>query len=140
VGAHMEELRRTRSGEMREEEAVTLQDLKDAYVFWKEGEEGTLKEIIRPMETLLSPLPKIVIKDSAVDAICHGADLAVVGVLEADEPVRAGDLVALITQKGEGVALAESRMSSREMVERKEGIAARTSRVFMEPGTYPRMW
>ncbi len=140
VGAHMEELRRTRSGDMTEEQAVTLHELKDAYVFWKEEGMELLNDIIRPMEFLLSPLPKIVVKDTAVDALCHGADLAVVGITEVDQSIASGDLVALLTEKGEGIALAEAKMGTKEMVEAEQGIAADTSRVFMRPGIYPKVW
>ncbi|KCZ72020.1 hypothetical protein ANME2D_01420 [Candidatus Methanoperedens nitroreducens] len=39
AGAHMQELRRTKSGPFREDEMmVTLQDLKDTYVEWKAKE------------------------------------------------------------------------------------------------------
>jgi len=93
-----------------------------------------------PWEVLLEPLPKIVIKGTAVDAICHGADLAVVGVQEIDAGVKKKDLVALVTDKGEGVALAIAEMTGDQIVDATEGLAARTNRVFMEPGTYPRMW
>lgn len=141
VGAHMEDLRRTRSGSMKEENSVTLQEIKDAWVFWKqEGEEHCLREILMPWEVLLEPLPKVILKGTAVDAICHGADLAVVGVQEVEQTVAKKQLVALLTDKGEGVGLAIAEMTAQQIVEAKEGLAARTNRVFMEPGTYPRMW
>ena len=140
MGAHMEELRRTRSGSMRERESVSLQDLKDAFVYWKEGDESHLRKMLAPMEVLLEPLPKVVLKDSSVDAICHGADLAVVGIAKLEPSISRGDLVALMTQKGEGVALGIAQMSGEEMGKAREGIALRTDRVFMEPGTYPKMW
>jgi len=140
VGAHMEELRRTRSGTMRERESVQLQDLRDAFVYWKEGDESHLRKMVAPMEVLLEPLTKVVLKDSAVDAVCHGADLAVVGIAKHDASIARGELVALMTQKGEGVALGIALMAGEEMGRAREGIALRTDRVFMEPGTYPRMW
>ena len=44
VGASMEDLRRTRSGNMTEDDAFTLQDIKDAYVEWKEeGDDAWLR-------------------------------------------------------------------------------------------------
>jgi H/ACA ribonucleoprotein complex subunit 4 len=92
------------------------------------------------MEVLLEPLPKAVLKDSAVDAVCHGADLAVVGIAKHEASIARGDLVALLTQKGEGVGLGIALMSGQEMERAREGIALRTDRVFMEPGTYPKMW
>jgi H/ACA ribonucleoprotein complex subunit 4 len=141
VGAHMEDLRRTRSGSMTENDSVTLQDVRDAHVFWKEeDDERPLRQILMPWEVLLEPLPRIMIKGTAVDAICHGADLAVVGVQAVDPSIEKKRLVALVTDKGEGVALAVAEMAAQGMVEAKEGLAARTNRVFMEPDTYPRMW
>lgn len=115
VGAHMEELRRTRSGSMREQDSVHLQDLKDAFVFWKEGDETYLRRMVAPMEVLLEPLRKVILKDTAVDAVCHGADLAVVGIAKLDPEISKGELVALLTQKGEAVALANALMSGEEM-------------------------
>lgn len=141
VGAHMEELRRTRSGTMYEKDSITLQELKDAYVLWKdEGDDSWMKRIVRPMEVLLDPLPKVVLKDSAIDAICHGADLAVVGIAKHDDSIARGELVAFVSQKGEGVGLGLAQMTGTEMSKAREGIAARSDRVFMEPGTYPKMW
>jgi H/ACA ribonucleoprotein complex subunit 4 len=92
------------------------------------------------MEVLLDPLPKVVLKDSAVDAVCHGADLAVVGIAKHEATIDRGNLVALMTQKGEGVGLGVAMMAGEEMGKAREGIALRIDRVFMEPGTYPRMW
>jgi len=141
VGAHMEELRRNRSGSMLETDSVTLQELKDAHVLWKEeGDDSWMKRIVKPMESLLEPLPKIVLKDSAIDAICHGADLAVVGIAKHEDGLYRGEVVAFVSQKGEGVGLGITQMTSLEMARAREGIAARTDRVFMEPGTYPKMW
>lgn len=140
VGAHMDELRRTRSGSMREAGSVQLQDLKDAFVYWKQGDETHLRRMIAPMEALLEPLRKVVLKDTAVDAVCHGADLAAVGIAKVDDSISKGELVALMTQKGEVVGLANALMSGEEMGRAREGIALRTDRVLMEPGVYPRMW
>jgi H/ACA ribonucleoprotein complex subunit 4 len=141
IGAHMEDLRRVRSGNMKEKESVQLQDVKDAYVFWREdGDAKMLMEIVQPLEILFEPLPKIIIKDSAVDAICRGADLAVVGIAKLDDTVASGSTIAIMSEKGEGIAMAIARMNTNEMLEAREGIAAKTERVFMKPNTYPSMW
>ena len=136
----MEDLRRIRSGDMSEDRAVTLQDIKDAYVDWKEGDEHWLRSMVMPIEVLFDPLPRVVIKDSAVDAVCHGADLAVVGVAQVDASVQKGTVVALFTAKGEAVAVGTAKMSAEEMLKAKEGIACTTDRVYMPTGTYPKMW
>lgn len=140
VGASMEDLRRVRSGNMTEDSSVTLQDIKDAYVDWKAGDETWLRSMLLPFEVLFDPLPKVIVKDSAVDAICHGADLAVVGVVQVDGTVAKETVVTMFTSKGEVVAVGTAKMTSEEMVKAKEGIAFSTDRVFMPSGTYPKMW
>ncbi len=140
VGASMEDLRRVRSGNMVENKAVTLQDIKDAYVEWQAGDEHWLRSMVSPIEVLFDPLPKIIIKDSAVDAVCHGANLAAVGVAQVDESIQKEMVVAFFTAKGEVVAVGSAKMSALEMTKAKEGIACSTDRVYMPAGTYPMMW
>jgi H/ACA ribonucleoprotein complex subunit 4 len=142
TGANMEELRRSKAGPFREDETlVTLHQLKDAYVSWKEtGDENGLRRIILPVETALKHLPHLVIADNAVDAICHGAPLAAPGLLRLETDINKGDNVALFTLKGEAVAVARAELTSQEMLASKTGIVAATERVIMEPGTYPKAW
>lgn len=141
VGAHMQELRRTRTGEFVESESYTLQDLLDAYIFWKEeGEERYIREIIKPMEAAVSSIPKIVIKDTAVDAICHGANLSIKGVAMVEKNVKKDSTVAIFTAKGELVALGKALFSAEEMLELKKGIVVDVERVLMERGVYPSVW
>ena len=141
VKAHLLELTRTRVGKIRENDSVTLHDLKDAYMFWKEdNDEKQLRSIIQPMEKLLDHLPKIIIRDSAVDALCHGANLAIPGVVEIDSDIKKGDYVAILSLKGEGVALAKALMSTEENIQKDTGICANIERVLMNKGTYPSIW
>jgi len=140
-GAHMQELRRTRVGVLTEEEAVTLHELSEAVYLWREeGREEAIRRVVMPMEKMLGVLPRIVIRDSAVDAICHGAQLAAPGVLKLDSGIEPGDMVLIMTLKGEAVALAEALISSREILAMRKGLVARTLRVLMRAGTYPKMW
>ncbi len=140
-GAHMRELRRTRAGPFRGENVVRLHDLADAYVFWREeGDEKHLREVILPVEAAAQHLPKIVVRDGAVDALCHGASLAAPGVLTVETGISPDDLVALFTLKGELVALARATMNSKQIYEAEHGIVAKPERVVMSPGTYLRKW
>ncbi len=43
--------------------------------------ESYLRHVIRPMEYLLTNYKRIVVKDSAVNAICYGAKLMIPGLL-----------------------------------------------------------
>jgi H/ACA ribonucleoprotein complex subunit 4 len=141
TGAHMQELRRVRSGPFFESDSVTLHDLKDAWVFWtEEKNDELLRRYIKPMEILLNDLPKVIIHDSAVDAICHGADLAVPGIVQFDDIIKKGEPIAILTRKGEGVALGEGEMLTKEILEKSSGISVKTIRVLMDPGTYNKGW
>ncbi|NOZ76556.1 MAG: RNA-guided pseudouridylation complex pseudouridine synthase subunit Cbf5 [Euryarchaeota archaeon] len=141
VGAHMGELRRTKSGPFTEEDIVSLHDLKDAYVFWKEnGEEEQMRRVITPVEEAVGFLPRVVLRDSAVDSVCHGAALAVPGLSQIDAEIKSGDLVAMFTLKGELIGLGRARMDTTAMLTEESGIAVKTDRVLMKPGTYPKMW
>ena len=141
TGAHMGDLRRTRVGTFKEEDMVTLHDLRDAAEWHAEdSSEDELRRVVRPMEDLLAGLPRIIVRDTAVDALCHGAPLAVAGVLEVEETSMKGRHVAIFTGKGEAVGFGHATMTAEEMVEAKEGIAAELARVFMREGTYPRAW
>ena len=141
VGANLVDLRRTRAATFGEADAHPLSAFRDAIAYWREdGDDSSVRAILRPVEDLLRHLPRIVIKDTAVDAICHGANLAVPGVAKLSDHIRAGDLVGIYTGKGEGVAIAKALMTSDRIVIAKSGAAADTARVLMAPGTYPRLW
>jgi len=92
------------------------------------------------METALALLPKIVVRDSAVDALCHGANLTAPGVLQVSSGIVKGSLGAIFTLKGEAVALARALVSTQEIMDLKHGAVAGLERVLMERGTYPKVW
>ena len=141
-GAHMSELRRTRAGPFAEEEGLcTLYDVLNAYASFKETKDETLlREIVKPMEEAFEYIPKIYVRDSAVDAICHGADLAIPGIVKLDSHITEKAPVAIFTLKGEVVALAKALLSTEQIMDQEKGLAAKTIRVTMLAETYPRMW
>lgn len=141
-GAHMQELRRTRVGPFVEDEGlVTLHDVSYIFARWQETkDENLLRKFVSPMEKSLELLPKIYIRDSAVGAVCHGAHLAAPGVLSLDTKIKPNDAVAVFTQKGEAVALSKALKSTEEILEMDHGIVAKTHRVLMPRGVYPKMW
>jgi H/ACA ribonucleoprotein complex subunit 4 len=142
VGAHMEELRRTKTGSLTEDhKLVSLYDLFNAYHAWtNDGSENLLRAYIQPMEAALQHISKIFIRDSAVASICHGARLAIPGIAKLETRIQRGKLITLVTLKGELVALAHATMSTEEINSKQHGIAATTTRVIMPPTTYPRLW
>ncbi|MFO8015917.1 MAG: RNA-guided pseudouridylation complex pseudouridine synthase subunit Cbf5 [Candidatus Woesearchaeota archaeon] len=139
-GAHMTELRRTKAGPFSEENLATLQDLQDAYwLYTEKKDDGGLRRIIQPMEDAVEHLPKIWVMDTTVDSLCHGAKLHVPGIAKVEEGIEPDNTVAVMTLKNELVSLARAKMTSRNMAGKNKGIAARSERVFMETGVYPKV-
>lgn len=140
--AHMQELRRTRAGPFIEDESlVTLHDISYLFSQWQETkDESLLRKFVYPMEKALDLMPKIHVRDSAVDALCHGAHLTAPGVLSLDAGIKIGDTVSVFTQKEEAVTLAKVFVSSEKMLKMDHGFVARTQRVLMPRGIYPKMW
>jgi H/ACA ribonucleoprotein complex subunit 4 len=138
----MQELRRTRAGPFLENgDMVTLHDMAYWFMEWqRHKDETTLKKFIQPMENALALVPKISIRDSAVDAICHGANLTAPGVLTLETGITEGSLVAVMSLKGEAVALAKAVASTEQILNMEHGVVAKTERVLMPRGTYPRVW
>ncbi|MEM3640933.1 MAG: PUA domain-containing protein, partial [Candidatus Bathyarchaeia archaeon] len=95
----------------------TLHDVAYWFMEWQKTEdEAILRKFILPMEKALALIPKIHIRDSAVDAICHGANLTAPGVLSLETSIGAGSTVAIFTLKGEAVALAVAEASTEEIL------------------------
>ncbi len=116
IGAHMRELRRTRTGPFKEDETlVKMQEVSEALYMWRElGDERYLRRVVLPVETAIAHLPKIMIRDSAV--------------------------VAILTLKGELVALGKALKNAEEIKGMEKGIIVKTWRVYMERGVYPDVW
>ena len=141
VGAHMEELRRTRAGPFTEESSVSLLELYETWLHYQEtGEESRIRKMIRPVEEAVSLLPKVYLLDTAVDAVCHGADLMAAGISALESGISRDEMVALMTLKGELVALGNAAMTSEEMLSAHEGVAVDVKRVIMKRHTYPPVW
>jgi len=139
-GAHMLELRRTRVGDFREDKTLaTLQNLKDAYdIYNREADEFYIRKIVLPMERMVSHIPKIYVRDSAVDALCHGAELASAGICYIDARIKTNMQVAYMTLKKELIGFGIAKLDAMKINKAKSGIMVKTTKIFMERGTYPR--
>ncbi len=142
VGAHMQELRRVRSGAMDESSGmVTLHDVLDAqWVMDNNRDESYLRRVISPLETLLTTYKRIVVKDSAVNAVCYGAKLMIPGLLRFEAGIEIQEEVVLMTTKGEAIALGIAQMSTVELSTCDHGVVAKVKRCIMERDLYPRRW
>ncbi|KAH7318584.1 pseudouridine synthase [Stachybotrys elegans] len=142
VGGHMQELRRVRSGAMDEsKQLVTLHDVLDAqWTMDNTRDESYLRKVISPLETLLTTYKRLVVKDSAVNAVCYGAKLMLPGLLRYESGIEHHEEVVLMTTKGEAIALGIAQMSTVEMSTCDHGVVAKVKRCIMERDLYPRRW
>jgi H/ACA ribonucleoprotein complex subunit 4 len=142
VDAHLQELRRKRAGPFGEGDSlVSLYQVKSAFHTWLETEDFSyVKRVVQPLERTFKDFPRIVIRDSAVSAVCHGAQLAVPGILRVTSNLEKGKRAAIFTQKEEMVAVSWAQMSPEEILEASHGLAATLERVIMPRDVYPRMW
>lgn len=141
-GATMVELRRTRVSNLSEQDGfVRLHDLADAFQRYKESKDDEkLRRLVLPIERCLEGIRGVTVRDTAVDALCHGAPLAVPGVVALPKDLRVGELVGVYTLKGEIVGLGQAGMTKDEIEQNARGIAFVMKRLIMKPGTYPKAW
>jgi H/ACA ribonucleoprotein complex subunit 4 len=142
TGAHMLELRRVRSGALKEDETmVSMHDVMDAqWMHDNFNDEAYLRRVIMPLEVLLVGYKRIVVKDTTVNSICYGAQLMLPGVLRYEDGIEIGKEVVLITTKGEAVALAIAQMTTSVIATCDHGTVAKIKRVIMDRDLYPRKW
>ncbi|KHJ43520.1 putative rRNA pseudouridine synthase [Trichuris suis] len=143
VGGVMLELRRTRSGITSEEVEglVSMFDVLDAqWLYDNTGDESYLRKIIMPLEALLVQHKRIIMKDSAVNAICYGAKILLPGVLRFEDGIELNSEIVIVTTKGEAVCLAIALMTTATMLTCDHGVVAKIKRVIMERDVYPRKW
>ncbi|MGC9183055.1 MAG: RNA-guided pseudouridylation complex pseudouridine synthase subunit Cbf5 [Caldisphaera sp.] len=141
TGAHMRELRRIKTGPFNEDNAVTLQQISEAvYQYKTTGKEDLLRKVIIPGEYSVCELEKILVRDTAVESVINGSPLAIPGISYFNDGINRGDIVALLTLKGELIGLAKALMNSNEIKQNNKGLAFQPTRIVMERGIYPKAW
>ncbi|XP_041111463.1 H/ACA ribonucleoprotein complex subunit DKC1-like isoform X2 [Polyodon spathula] len=142
VGGQMQELRRVRSGVMGEKDnLVTMHDVMDAQWQYDNNKDETyLRRVIFPLEKLLVSHKRLVMKDSAVNAICYGAKIMLPGVLRYEDGIEMNQEIVVITTKGEAICIAVALMTTAVISTCDHGVVAKIKRVIMERDTYPRKW
>ena len=141
-GGQMQELRRVRSGIQNEKEGmVTMHDVMDAqWLYDNHKDENYLRRVIKPLEALLTGHKRIIMKDSAVNAVCYGAKIMLPGVLRYEDGIEIDQEIVICTTKGEAICIALAKMTTATMASCDHGVVAKIKRVIMERDTYPRKW
>ncbi|XP_032994081.1 H/ACA ribonucleoprotein complex subunit DKC1 [Lacerta agilis] len=142
VGGQMQELRRVRSGVMGEKDHMaTMHDVLDAQWQYDNNKDETyLRRVIFPLEKLLTSHKRLVMKDSAVNAICYGAKIMLPGLLRYEDGIELNQEIVVITTKGEAICTAIALMTTAVISTCDHGVVAKIKRVIMERDTYPRKW
>jgi tRNA pseudouridine55 synthase len=141
VGATMVELRRTRVGPLNESLGfTTLHQLNDAAFKLGGSDDRELRRRVLPIEEALGSTKRLIIRDSAVGAVCHGARIGIPGILAFSEGIQKDETVAILSQKHELVAIGRAILSAAEIGSLNKGLASTTERVVMKKDTYPRLW
>ncbi|XP_044746218.1 H/ACA ribonucleoprotein complex subunit 4 [Coccinella septempunctata] len=142
VGAQMLELRRVRSGIQTEsDDMATLHDVLDAqWLYDNHKDESYLRRVIKPLEILLTGHKRVIVKDSAVNAICYGAKILVPGILRYEDGIEMDEEIVIVTTKGEAICLAIALMTTSTIASCDHGVVAKIKRVIMERDSYPRKW
>jgi len=119
----------------------TMHDVLDAqHLYDTNKDESYLRRVIMPLEIILVKHKRIIMKDSAVNAICYGAKLMIPGLLRFADNIEVGQEVVLMTTKGEAIAVAIAQMTTAVMATCDHGVVAKIKRVIMERDSYPRRW
>merc|ERR1719421_1214634 len=93
-----------------------------------------------PLERILTGYKRIVVKDSAVNAITYGAKLMIPGVLRFEDGIEIGTDIVMMTTKGEAIATGVAQMTTAVIASVDHGCVAVIKRVIMERDTYNMRW
>ncbi len=141
TSCEMLELHRDQTSIFDEGMACSMHELADAVFLWKEhNDERSLRKLLTPVESILTQMPNITIKDGAVAAMTHGAPLARPGIVSASSEIASGSFVVIRSMKGEAVAIAETSVDMNLVRDMKNGQIAIAKSVLMPTGIYPQNW
>lgn len=140
VGANMVELRRTRVGPVNEGTITSLQELSDAFFFYKnENNPEPLNKIILNPEDYLDHIPKIWVLDGAISSLVNGVSLKIPGVVKFEHRFAKDDTIAVYSLKNELICFGRSLVHSKELKKSQKGEILKVEKVIMPNDTYPRL-
>jgi tRNA pseudouridine55 synthase/H/ACA ribonucleoprotein complex subunit 4 len=118
-GAQMAELRRVATGPFKEEQMVTLQDLKDAIYLKNTSSGKRYTEILLPIEFMFREYPKIVVKNTSLDNIAHGSDLFPGGIKAIIGTPSRGERVCVVSEDNYVVGTGRMMVSYNDILDLK---------------------
>ena len=136
-GAHMAKLIRTRAGPFVLEESFCLEQINQFYQKYNETQDETfLRKILVPMEDGLKNTPKIIVGDKSIYSLCNGVPLYPPAIVKFTDDIKKGDIIAVLSIKGEFVAIGESYLDAEDLKKVRNKKVASINRVLMKTDTY----
>ncbi|MBN1170340.1 RNA-guided pseudouridylation complex pseudouridine synthase subunit Cbf5 [Candidatus Micrarchaeota archaeon] len=114
-GARMEELRRTAVGNINEEQCVKMHEIIDAVYYYKKGNSGYLEKMLIAPEKLID-LPKVFIKESALENVLNGAQIMEPAILKNDGKL-GGKVAIYCNDRFVGIGITEEKRIKLERVQ-----------------------
>ena len=136
------EIRRVKIGMIKENHnSIIFQDIIDniwSFCFWKNFFD--CRNLLIPSQFILKNLKRIIVKNSAINALCYGSNLMASGILEIEKEIEKGEEVLLITQKKEIIGLGEIKFNTEIIYKNLSGIIVNVKNILMEKNCYPKRW
>lgn len=101
TGAHMLELRRTREGWFKEDDAVSVYDIEKAV------REKKLENVLKPITILTDNLPKIAVKDEYIEKLYNGVPVLNEFLKDKKIKFKKCEFVVITSSEGSPVEIAE---------------------------------
>ncbi|HME55828.1 MAG TPA: RNA-guided pseudouridylation complex pseudouridine synthase subunit Cbf5 [Candidatus Lokiarchaeia archaeon] len=134
-GAHLTELRRTRSGSFSESNTPLMiaQDIDAGARAWLDQDDASLlKGLLQPVERALDDYPRLVIADRAIKSALRGNGIKANDVVAINAAIQEGSKIAIFTIAGEIIARGRSMMSASAILETRAGFIARISKIYAD--------
>ncbi len=121
TGAHMFELRRTKSGPFTEKSAISEKRVRK----YLEGDETKLRKVLIPLEKAVTEIRKVWVDDGVLKPWSYGSPVYFNGLLQFSKGITEKEKIAVFNRKNELIGIGIARADSRTMKSAKEGIAVR---------------
>ena len=102
--------------------------------------EKELRKYIKPQEELVKKFKFVVVRDSCINSLCCGADLAIPGLISFEKKINVGEEIAVFSQKEELVGIGICKMNSINMEKNKKGFCIKMKKILMNIQDYPKYW
>ncbi len=121
TGAHMFELRRTKSGPFTEKDAIPENKVRNYLM----GDETKLRKVLIPLEKAVSEIRKVWVDDGVLKPWSYGSPVYFNGILKFSKGIFEKEKIAVFNRKNELIGIGIAKADSKSFKTSKEGVAVR---------------